>query len=220
MGNEEWIASTNQRLDAIDAKIEELKQSVQSLVKLCKQKEFSTKEVSSFDPADIKPYTEGDKRSVPAFIEEFENCTFDLEDGLEKGSYFRRLFQITHYPKSATMPKNKPYAIMKDWFLRTAWDEKARKAYALQICTWTQASTGTETITDFVRYLNAKLIECQVSQEFRWLIIQEMVPSRVERLLNVSSFDTLDTLNNALDFVDTFIAKNFHFLEGYSFRSN
>lgn len=196
--------NTNQRLDAIDAKTEELKESVQRLIKLHAQKESS-----SFNLDNMKPYTEGDKRTVPVFIEEFEACTVDIEDEYQKGSYFRRLFQIDQYPESAAMPRDVSYDEMKDWFLKAAWNEKARKANVLKICEWTQESTGMEKITDFVRYLNIKLIECKVKPEDRCWIILDKVPSNIARFLDISHFETPDKLNEVLSWLERCMSKEF-----------
>lgn len=204
MANQEWKMNTDQRLNAIDASIKELKESVQSLIELGTRREFS-----SFDPGRMKPYTEGDKRTVPAFIEEFENCTLNIQDEFKKGSYFRRLFHVDNYPKSASMPRNVTYEVMKEWFLMVAWNIRAQEAQILQILKWTQESTGIKKIPDFVRYLNTKLIECDVSPRDRFCTIKDKIPNRVTRFLDVSDFETQDKLDVILRWMESRFSKEF-----------
>jgi len=131
----------------------------------------------------IGPFKENDKRSVPTFIEEFEEATNVIKSDREKGSYFRSLFRTSLYPKSSTMPVDETYTVLKRWFLKTAWNRKARRRYASQISDWTKESVGLTSTGDFLRLVYLRLTECEVSPEDRQYVISELAPKSYDKAL-------------------------------------
>ncbi|KAK7604676.1 hypothetical protein V9T40_005862 [Parthenolecanium corni] len=168
-----------------------------ALVKLVEKISVS-RNYPSLDPGKIKPYKEGDERSPPAFIDEFEGLTGNIKDQMEKGMYFRRLFKVENYPRSGTMPRNVPYSIMKQWFLKIAWNRQAKKERGVKICSWTKESTGTASTASFLQLINSKLMECDVKMRTRKHVITCMAPLYIAKNLELSDFQTAAKLNHAL----------------------
>lgn len=148
-------------------------------------------------------------------INEFESLSAVITDEKVKGLHFRRLLKEELYPQSATMPRKKPYKVMKCWFLKVAWSKRSQKAHAIKVCAMTQDSTGKQSAAGFLlySYLHGKLRKCEVSRRDIFIIITQKAPFHIVRSLTVDDFESPVAFNNDLSRIE-------HRVEQYKLNSS